>query len=269
MNPWRLIGLVALGAAMIGCDLAPQVAGNSEKGYPPFIADSPDRRDKAERDWRRLLDVYNLSPTPPDLYPVTYTPRSLLGVSGGIKLATLPVPSESPNLALREAAKAFIERWRDLIGVDPAGISLFAANASGDATQFIYKQGDYPFPLRDDYGEMSITISSDGRLTQLDDRFIPVVEIPARPAIDKGSAIKRVIGKLFTLTDRNGRQQEISVSGAGDISSAQLVILAVQKGNGLEVHLAWQLNPTRAQAWSIYVDAVNGQELKLAENSQP
>ena len=147
----------------------------------------------AEREWRRLLDVYNLPPTPPDLYPVTYTPRSLLGVSGGIKFVTLTGSHESPNLGLREAAKGFIERWHDLIGVESAGISLAAATASVGATQFTYKQGNYPFPLGGDYGEMTLTVSSDGRVTQLDDRFIPVVDLPVRPAIDKETAIKKLV----------------------------------------------------------------------------
>jgi hypothetical protein len=254
---------------MIACDLVPKVPGATQKGYPPIIEDTPDRREKAERDWRRLLDVYSLPPTPPDLYPVTYTPRSLLGVSGGIKFVTLRVSNETPNLSLREAAKGFIERWRDLIGVEPAGISLAAVSASGGSTQFTYKQSNYPFPLGGDYGEMTLTISSDGRLTQLDDRFIPVIELPVRPAVDKDTAIKKLIGRNFTLADRNGRQQQVSVSAASDISCAQVVVLAIQKGNRLEVRLAWQLGAAKAQGWSIYVDAVNGQELRLTENAQP
>jgi hypothetical protein len=170
---------------------------------------------------------------------------------------------------LREAAKGFIERWRDLIGVESAGMSLAAVSASVGATQFTYKQSNYPFPLGGEYGEMTLTISSDGRITQLDDRFIPVVELPVRPAIDKETAIKKLIGKSLNLTDRNGRQQRVAVSGAADIASAQVVVLAMQKGNGLEVHLAWLLCSARSQGWSIYIDAVNGQELRMAENGQP
>jgi hypothetical protein len=260
--------MVAL-PVLIACDLAPKVPGAAEKGYPPVIQDSPDRREKAELDWRRLLDAYNLPPTPPDLYPVTYTPRSLLGVSGGIKFVTLTRSNESPNLSLREAAKGFIERWHDLIGVESAGMSLAAVSATIGATQFTYKQSNYPFPLAGEYGEMTLTVSSEGRITQLDDRFIPVVELPVRPQIDKETAIKKVLGKSLTLTDKNGRRQQVAVSGTADISGAQVVVLAIQKGNGLEVHLAWLLCPAKAQGWSIYIDAVKGQELRLAESAQP
>jgi len=269
MNRCRSIGLAVLAAATFGCDVAPKVPGARERGYPPIIADSAERRDRAERGWRRLLDTYNLPPTPPDLYPITYTPRSLLGVSGGIKLATVTATRESPNLALREAAKGFIERWRELIGVEPGGISLVATNSTVDATQFTYRQGDYPFPLAGDFGEMTLSISRDGRLIQLDVGFIPVVELPARPAIDREAAVGKVVGKSFVLTDRSGRQQQVSISGPLDISNARVVVLAIQKGNGLEVRLAWQLNPARAPGWCLYVDAINGQELRLAENSEP
>jgi len=269
MNLRRSIGLLILGAAVLGCDLAPKVPGSQDKGYPPVITDSADRRENAERAWRRLLDTYNLPPTPPDLYPITYTLRSLLGVSEGIKLVTLTPSSESPNLRLREAAKGFIERWRDLVGVDPAGISLVGFTATVNATQFTYRQGDYPFPLGGDYGEMTLSISREGRLTQIDDRFIPVVELPSKPAIDRAAAVKKVIGRSFKVTDRSGRQQDVTISGAADACAATLVVLAIQKGNALEVHLAWQLSPVQNVGSSIYVDAMNGQELRSVETSQP
>ena len=254
----------------MGCDLAPKVPGTQDKGYPPVITDSAERRENAEKAWRRLLDTYNLPPTPPDLYPITYTLRSLLGVSEGIKIVKVTASAETPNLGLREAAKGFIERWRDLVGVDPAGISLAGFTATVNETQFTYRQGDYPFPLGGDYGEMTLSISREGRLTQIDDRFIPVVELPSKPAIDRDAAVKKVIGRRFNVTDRSGRQQEVSITGAvADACTATLVVLAIQKENRLEVHLAWQLTPVKNAGSSIYVDAMNGQELRAVETSQP
>jgi len=253
----------------MGRDGVLTIADTQEKGYPAKIKDSSDRRDKAERDWRRMLDVYGQPPTPPDLYPVTYTPKSLLGVSGGIKIMNLQGPARSPNIALREAAKSFIERWRDLIAVDPGGTSLVASNTAAGATQLTYKQANYPFPIGGDFGEMTLTISDDGRLTQLDDRFIPVVDLPSRPVVEKGAALKKLIGRNFALTDRTGRQQQVTVSRVADIAVAQVVVLPLQRRNALDVHLAWQFSPVGALGWNIYVDAVNGHELKLTENSQP
>ena len=90
---------------MAGCDSSPQTPNTAQKNYPVIIKDSTDRRAKAEREWRRMLDAYSVQQTPPDFYPIFYTPRSLLGVTGGIQI--LPVKPEpgSEVIALREAMK--------------------------------------------------------------------------------------------------------------------------------------------------------------------
>src|ERR1041385_3396545 len=67
-----------------GIGYAPQAT--RRQNYPVVIKDSVDRRSKAEREWRRMLDAYGVVQTPPDLYPVTNTPRSIVGVSGGIRI---------------------------------------------------------------------------------------------------------------------------------------------------------------------------------------
>src|SRR4030095_11262993 len=74
--------VVAVFAA--ACTAQPQTPGPVKQSYPSVIRDAVDRRAKAEREWRRLLDVYKVPQTPPDLYPTICTPRSLLGISGGI-----------------------------------------------------------------------------------------------------------------------------------------------------------------------------------------
>src|SRR5215471_18170961 len=99
----------------------PQTKGNN---YPAIIKDSPELRAKAEREWRRMLNSHRIPQTPPDLYPITNTPRSLLGISGGIPLLRVKPEPGSETFARRGAVKTFIDRWRDLIGIDPTAISL-------------------------------------------------------------------------------------------------------------------------------------------------
>jgi len=101
-----------------GPDVLPQRSG-SKQNYPAMIKDSADQRAKAERDWRRMLDSYGVPQTPPDLHPIIDTPRSLLGVSGGIKLLGATPEPGTETFALRQAMKQFIDRWRDLLGADP------------------------------------------------------------------------------------------------------------------------------------------------------
>ena len=251
-----------------GWNVSPQVSGGSKKNYPAMIKDSADQRAKAERDWRRMLDSYGVPQTPPDLYPIIDTPRSLLGVSGGIKLLGATPEPGTETFALRQALKLFIDRWRDLLGADPSSITLISADESADTRRLTFRQGNYAYPVAGNFGEMVAVVSSDGRLMQLDDRFIPVVELPLKPSTDRAVAAKRVVGKVFTYTDIAGREQRLEIGDPSEVTVKRLVILPIQKGDAVEVHLAWEVVAGKSMTWTMYLDAMNGEELKVAQNFQ-
>ncbi|HEV8487760.1 MAG TPA: hypothetical protein VGV87_29730 [Blastocatellia bacterium] len=212
-----------------------------------------------------MLDIYKVPQTPPDLYPIIYTPRSLLGISGGIKLLTQADPG-TEKLRLREAMKGFLDRWRELIGTDPAAVSLVNADESGALHRFTYRQSNYGFPIAGIYGEMSAVVSKDGRLMQLDDRFIPLVEMPAKALIDLAAAKQKVVGRTFTYSDIAGREQKLQISSADEITVKKLVVLPVEKGDTIEVRLAWEVVAGSSLAWTVYIDAMSGEELRVVQN---
>src|SRR6266487_7086662 len=82
----RTITCLTTVLVLAGFEASPQTPSMARQKYPAIISDSTDRRVKAEREWRRMLDSYGVPQTPPDLYPITNTPRSLLGVAGGLQL---------------------------------------------------------------------------------------------------------------------------------------------------------------------------------------
>jgi hypothetical protein len=248
------------------CTPQPQTPSTAKQNYPSVIRDAADRRAKAEREWRRMLDVYKVAQTPPDLYPTISTPRSLLGITGGIKLLTAPVDPGSEKLGLREAMKGFIDRWRELIGADPATVSLVNADESGALHRFTYRQSTYGFPIAGIYGEMSAVVSKDGRLMQLDDRFIPLVEVPAKPQIDMAAAKQKVVGRTFTYSDLAGREQKVQISRPDEITVKQLVVLPIEKGDTIEVRLAWEVVAGSSLAWTVYIDAMTGEDLRVVQN---
>jgi len=264
----RLTFFIAVAIFMVGCDASPKVPNTPQKNYPAIIKDSTDRRAKAEREWRRLLEAYEVPQTPPDLYPVIYTPRSLLGVTGGIKIMAAKPEPGSETIALREAVKGFIDRWRDLLGADLASISLVGGDQSGSIQRFTYRQANYSFQVAGNYGEMVAVVSADGRLMQIDDRFIPTVELPARPQVEREVAARRVVGRTFTYTDIAGREQRAQVSNPAEVSVKQVVVLPIEKGDGIEVHLAWEIVAGSSLSWTVYIDAINGEELKVIQNFQ-
>lgn len=261
----RLTLFLALALA-IGCEQTPQVPGAARQNYPAVIRDSPDSRAKAEREWRRLLDAYAVPQTPPDLYPIIYTPRSLLGVSGGIKIMSYTPEPGSEDIAYRTAVKSFLDRWRELIGADPASLSLVGEVESGDTRRLTYRQANYAFPVASGFGELVVVISSDGNLLQLDDRIIPVVELPLQPAIERENAASRVVGRTFTYGDVAGRQQQERIDAIEEVSVKRVVILPVEKADAIEVHLAWEIVAGTSLTWTVYIDAINGEELKETQN---
>jgi hypothetical protein len=270
MTPMKALTATCLIAAFLltGCDVAPQVPGGSKQNYPVMIKDSADQRAKAEREWRRMLDSYGVAQTPPDLYPITNTPRSLLGVSGGIKVFSATPEPGAETFALRQAMKLFVDRWRDLLGAEPTTISLVSADESADVRRLTFRQGNYAYPIAGNFGEMVAVVSLDGKLMQLDDRFIPVVDLPLKPSIERDVAAKKVVGKSFTYSDIAGREQRTQIGDASEVIVKRLVILPIQKGDAVEVHLAWEVIAGKAMSWTVYLDAMTGDELKVAQNSQ-
>ena len=269
MTPLRLSALIIAATLLAACDSAPKVPNTAQKSnYPIIIRESADSRAKAEREWRRMHDAYSVAQTPPELHPVIYTPRSLLGVSGGIKLLTAPPERGGETVALREAMKRFLDRWRDLLNADPSAVSLTGSNGAEANQRLTYRQANYGFPVVGNYGEITAVVSNDGRLLQLDDRFIPPTELPQRPQIAREDAQKRVVGRTFTYTDIAGREQRAQVTNAADVTAKQLVVLPIQRGDNIEVHLAWEVVAGRGLSWTVYVDAITGDELRTVQNFQ-
>jgi hypothetical protein len=249
-------------------DFLAQKAGAGKQNYPVVIKDSADRRAKAERDWRRMLDSYAVPQTPPDFYPVTNAPRSLLGVTDGIKLLSAKPEPGNEAFAVREAMRAFIDRWRDLLGVDPALISLSGVEAAGDTEKMTYRQVSYPYPVAGNFGEMIAILSRDGRLMRLDDRFVPVVDLPLKPSFEREIAGKKVVGRTFTYTDIAGREQRTPIDAPTEVSVKRLVILPIEKSDSVEMHLAWEIVAGKSLSWTIYIDAVTGEDLRIVQNFQ-
>lgn len=265
-----LLHLTVLPALILlaGYNLLAQTPSPPKQNYPAVIKDSTERRARAEREWRRMLDSYGIPQTPPDLYPITYTPRSLLGVTGGIKLISFKPEPGSENLALREALRRFLDRWREMLGAEPAAVSLVSNDDSGDTQRLTYKQANYAFPIAGNAGEMVAVVSRDGRLLQLDSRFIPIVEMPSRPSIDRDTVAKKVIGRTFSYSDIAGREQRAQIGGLDEVTVKRLVVFPIEKADSTDVHLAWEIVAGKQLSWTIYIDAISGQDLKVTQNFQ-
>ncbi|MEW6206830.1 MAG: PepSY domain-containing protein [Acidobacteriota bacterium] len=236
----------------------------ARQNYFAVVKASPERQAKVEREWRRMLEAYNAPPSKPDLHPITCAPRSLAEAAGKIDIISKRTEQDGE---LRSAVKQFIDRWRDLLGADPDSVSLISVTDAGDARRLIFKQANYPFPVAGNFGEMTLVVSPEGRLLQLEDRFIPVVETPVRPEYQREDARKRVAGRSFAYRDAAGKEQREQIA-EDQIAVKQLVILPIEKGDRIEVRLAWEIIAGGALSWTVYIDAITGEELQVTQNFQ-
>ena len=262
---YTLLILIALASFVAGCAPSAQTPNGQAKSYPATIQPSPERQEQAEREWRRLLELQSLPATPPDLDPITHTPRSLSSLPNGIKITTAPVPAGSESIAVREAARRFLDRWRELLRADPQAVSLTRNDTANGIHRLTFRQADYPFPVAGGYGELVMVIGSDGTLRQLEDRFIPVVELPFTPVVTRDVLIERVSTRVFRYTDIAGREQQTRVA-AGEVTVKGLAIVPVEKNNRLEVYLAWEVVAGTSRSWTVYLDAIEGVEVKVVQN---
>jgi hypothetical protein len=236
----------------------------ANQDYPGIIRESAERRTRAEREWQRLLDSSKLASMPPDLYPIIATPRSLPG-SGGVPLITTTSEAAPDESTLREAVKLFIDRWRELLGADPAALSLTKSDQVNGEWRFTYRQASYPFRIAGGFGVLTASLSPEGRLLKLDDRLIPLVQVPVNPALDRAAAAGKLIGRTFSHRDDAGNERELRINSADEVNPRQLVILPVEKPDHIEVHLAWEIIAGKSPVFTVFVDAVTGEELKHAE----
>lgn len=264
-------------AAVFGACASPgQVSVNTPGGrlqnYPPAIEDTPQRRQAAQDAWKKLLAEFNLPETQPDLEPVLNTPRALpAGLAGRIALNTKAGPFG--ELEAKEALRRFIERAGAVLFPNYTSgasavkdISLVSFSNDGSFYRAVYRQANYPFPIANGFGELLLTIGKNGTLLQWGSRIIPVFDLPTRAEVAPQSIMDRMVGREFIYTSIAGQPISYKVADRSEVSVKELVVYPRQEGNRITIHLAYPVEVGRGTTWTIYVDAINGQEIGVKQN---
>ncbi len=244
--------------------------------YPPVIEASATRQQAAEEAWRQLLTEFRLPETRLDFEPVLFTPRALpVALANQINLSS-PGAKFGAEEA-REALRRFIERAHAVLSGDQRtnalllkDLSLVSFSDEGSLYRASYQQRSYPYPLANNYGQLSLVLSKTGALLQLSSRIVsPVLlsaELPSRPAIAPDKLITPLLGREFTYTSVAGQPLSYKVAQRDEIKVQELVIYPKPEKDRLAVYLAWQIEVGRGTTWTIYVDAMTGKELEVRQN---
>lgn len=244
--------------------------------YPIGLVDETARLEEASLAWYQLSKRYGLpEKTQATLHPYTATLQSLpANLSTSILLPKVGSEASQTEEEAREALRRFIVEWRQLIGSDPDHLSLVERTDEASGVKIArYEQRPFRYPLRGEYGNLIIRFRSDRRLVGLSSNCIPdAARLQAAlagltPKVTWEEAAKHVKSSPITITDAAGRQQTFTLPPTAVAEVRQLVVYALpspNQTNGLELHLAWEIDIANGPIKAIYLDAIADQVIASA-----
>jgi hypothetical protein len=235
-----------------------------------YIGDA-DRGEEVQEAWRKLLAEWNLPFAKLELYPVLNTPRSLpTELAGRINLRKKD--GDFGQLEAKDSLRRFIERSRGILVGNPTDssqgvkdLSLVSFSDNGDTYQAVYQQASYSYPVANGFGELALTVDKAARLIAWSSRLIPKLDLPANPSVDPETFYEKLIDREFTYTTISGKQQTYRTERK-EITIKDPVVYPKQDGEKLIVYLAYPVNVGNGMTWTVYFDAIDGEELGVRQN---
>ncbi len=250
--------------------------GGRLQNYPPVIEDTPQRRQAALEAWKKLIAEFQPPEARPDLEPVLNTPRALPPALAG-RIALQTKAGTFGELEAKEALRRFIERASGVLfpnhtngssqsSMGLKDLSLVSFTNDGNFYRAVYRQANYPFPVSGGYGELSLAAGKNGTLLQLNNRIIPALDLPTRAEIAPQSLVDKIVGREFSYTTIAGQTISYKVANRSEVSVRDLVVYPKQEGKRITVHLAYPVEAGQGTTWTVYVDAITGQEIDVKQN---
>jgi hypothetical protein len=269
------IVLAGFSIVMSACAaLQPPDVNGPRANLPPYpiVANEPARLESAQVSWQQVSQRYALTPnTAVELQPLTGTIRNLppnLGTS--VFLPKVGVEATQSEEEVRESLRRFIADWRDLIGADPAQLSLAdrTDDASGVRTAR-YRQRPFRNPLRGDFGNLLIRFQSDRRVVEVTSTCLPNTDrlqaalANLTPTLTPEIAVSQLKQGPINLPASAGQTTSITLPANAIVEVRQLVDYALNSQNSqtVELRIAWEIDVTNGPIKRIYLDAISGQIL--------
>jgi hypothetical protein len=280
----RLLYTVLLASASAACAATTRPASPDRPraaDAPKFVTytGSDERRTAALASWKTVAGEQTAAASPaPELRPVTATINALpsnLDAPPRMPLVVISDEKTQTEEETRESLRRFVQTAAPLLGADPKDLSLVeVTDAQNGARTARYRQNPFPYPLRNGYGDVSITFTTDLRVLALSSTAVPDAERLRRalvlvaqnlPPFDPNS----LAGHAVTYTDRAGAQQTRALTQADTAAVRQLVVYPLRRDADpptLELHVAWEVaTGGPASPLYVYVDAVTGEVLGASD----
>ncbi|MGI9069608.1 MAG: hypothetical protein ACR2HX_24780 [Pyrinomonadaceae bacterium] len=208
------------------------------------------------------------------LQPITATIRSLpADPSRPLILPKVGAGAIMNEEETREALRRFITDSRELIGADPAKLSLVERVDQPDGSKVaIYEQRPFRYPIRGKYGKLEIRFTTDRRIINISSTCIPQADriqtalAALNVRVKAEDAVKQLRENGIMYTDANGTTSNIKIPAASEVMARGLVIYiqpSKSQPDALEFHLAWEIQPVIGSIKTAYVDAINGETIAI------
>ncbi len=267
-----LILVTALGLTSCAALQPPNPSGprGTEPLYPILFAEDSHRKESIAVALHRLAQqAGNSGSIDTQLQPVTatilnFTPKA----NSNLYLPKVGATAIMSEEETRESLRRFIKEWQELIGADPAKLSLVERVDQPDGSKLAsYEQRPFRYPIRGNYGKIQIRFTADRRILNLTSTCIPDAErmqttlsgVSIR--LKAEDAVQQVRDKGLDYTDPQGNKLTFKVPAAGAINPRGLVTYILpskDKPDALEFRLAWEMELSNAPVKIAYIDAVSG-----------
>ena len=272
-----LLVAVALGAGGCASLQPPSVTGprGNEPVYPVLFTEDSQRREASILALNQLTQsTGNPGTFAPHLQPITATIESLpADPTRPLELPKVGVGGTMNEEETRESLRRFIGASRELIGADPAKLSLVQRVDQPDGTKLaIYEQRPFRYPIRGDYGKLQIRFTADRRIINLSSRCIPQADriqtslAAVSPVVKAEDAVKKLRENGVMYTDANKNASNLKIPAANEIKPHELVTYILpskSRPDTLEFHIAWEIQLVSAPVKTVYVDAINGETIAV------
>ncbi|MBO0797484.1 MAG: hypothetical protein J2P31_01555 [Blastocatellia bacterium] len=252
------------------CTSPRQVTVNTPQGretnYPPTYEPAAGRVEEIQEAWRKFLVEAQLPFSRLDLEPVFNTPRSLPAELVG-RINLLAKKSDAiGEMKAKEAVREFLERTSGIFGGDPRDLSLISFSSTGKSYNFVYQQANYTFPLASGYGELRVEIDKAGRLLALSSSIVPKLDLPTSPSLHPEEFVDKLIGREFSYTTIAGQLQTYRIAKREEITVDDPVVYPKRQGDKLTIHLAYPVVVGNEMTWTVFIDAIDGEEVAVNQN---
>ena len=242
------------------------------EGYPAVIEGTLIRRQSSMIQWRLFLAEHGMRQIEPDLHPILMTPQSLpASLAGKVRV---PVGSgDMTEEAAREALRSFVKAEMPLLAggerlLVPAlkDLSLIKFETTTDGYAATYHQMSFGYSITGGLGTLDISIKKNGDVTRLRSTLLPRVQLPGRPQADVARFSEALKDREFTYSAIDGRPLKYKVSPSDPISVKEIVVHPRQDKERVLLYLAYPVEVGQGTTWTVYFDAITGDELDVRPN---